>query len=113
MNKEAIFGRYHYQYTEEGYIGDLEISRIGNDKAAFSLFSVTGAPARNIADVPTDTIPFKGNSFVYTIPESDSCSFKVSFYKGFAVVVYTNGYCSGQFGMNATVDGIFIKQSEE
>lgn len=108
-DEEDRYGLYHYQYSEEGSQGSLQVEKLGKDKIAFSIFSVTSAPARNIADVQKDTVSLTGNSFVYTIPGSDSCAFKVSFYKGFVQVNYTKGYCSGQFGMNATVDGVFVK----
>jgi hypothetical protein len=109
VGPDDIYGSYHYQYSDEGVIGDLEISRVGTDKAAFSIFSVTGAPGRNIADV-ADTIAAPSvNSFVYKLPDTDRCEFEVLFYRGFAVVTYRNGYCEGQFGMNATIDGIFLK----
>lgn len=104
-----IFGDYHYQYSEAGYHGDMEVKKVSGDKLAFSIYSVTNDPARNLAEVPMDTVKMSGNSFIYNIPESDSCEFKVKFYRGFAVVDYTRGYCEGQFGMNATVDGIFLK----
>lgn len=104
-----IYGDYHYQYTEEGNQGGCKIEKVGDNKIAFSVFSVTGAPARNIADVPRDTIPLTASSFIYKIPGTDSCEFKVTFYKDFLTVDYTKGYCDGQFGMNATIDGIFLK----
>ena len=104
-----IFGNYHYQYSEDGYQGDFEINKLNDNKIAFSIFSVTGAPGHNIAEVPTDTIQMNGNNFVYKIPETDSCEFRVTFYKDFLTVAYTKGYCAGQFGWNATIDGIFLK----
>ncbi|HEX6334893.1 MAG TPA: hypothetical protein VFZ78_11745, partial [Flavisolibacter sp.] len=102
-------GHYHYQYSEAGYHGDLDVQMISEDRVAFSIFSVTNDPARNLAEVPQDTVQITGNSFLYTIPGSDSCEFRVTFYRTFATVAYTRGYCDGQFGMNATVDGIFLK----
>jgi hypothetical protein len=104
-----VFGNYHYQYGAEGSQGDLSIKKIEEHEASFSIVSVTSAPARNIADVPEDTIQLEQTTFTYTIPESDHCGFKVKFYKEFAYVTYTNGYCAGQFGNNATVDGIYLK----
>lgn len=104
-----IDGIYHYQYSEEGSQGDMQVKRLGENTIAFSIFSVTDAPARNLAEVPEDTVQLTGNSFIYTIPGSDGCQFKVRFYKDFSRVTYTRGYCEGQFGMNATVDGIYLK----
>ena len=104
-----IYGNYHYQFSEYGYQGFLKINKLKNNHISFSIFSVTEHPERNIADVPTDTIPITGNSFRYKLPESDSCEFIVTFYNGFATVDYTKGNCNDQFGMNATIDGVFIK----
>lgn len=109
---KEIYGSYHYQYSEEGYQGDFEINKLRDNKVEFNILSVTGAPGRNIAEVPTDTIQMTGNMFTYKIPDTDSCEFKVTFFKGFLVVNYTKGYCSGQFGLNASIDGIFLKVRE-
>ena len=103
-----IFGSYYYQYGENGNSGDFEINNIHNNRIDFNIISVTGKGG-NIADVPRDTIEIKGNSFIYKIPETDSCEFKTTFYKDFVYINYTKGYCSGQFGLNATIDGIFLK----
>jgi hypothetical protein len=105
-----IFGNYHYQYGENGFNGDFEINRVGNDKVDFNILSLTNVErGPNIAEVEKDTIALKGNSFIYKIPDSDSCEFKTTFYKDFVYINYTKGYCSGQFGLNATIDGIYLK----
>jgi len=104
-----IFGHYHYQYSEAGYQGDLEIKKLPDSKAAFGITSVTGEPARNVAQINNDTIKLSNTHFIYKVPDTDSCEFEVKFYKGFAFIRYTKGYCDGQFGMNATIDGIFLK----
>ncbi|OJU76496.1 MAG: hypothetical protein BGO09_16370 [Bacteroidetes bacterium 47-18] len=103
-------GDYYYQYSEEGTQGALLVRSVGNSRILFEIASVTDAPARNIADVSPDTVTLQGNSFIYTIPETDDCTFKVIFYRDFAYIKYTNGYCNGVFGHNASVDGIFYKQ---
>lgn len=105
-----IFGDYHYQYGENGFNGDFEINKVKNKEIEFEIQSLTNVErGPNIAEVEKDTISLTGNSFIYTIPESDSCEFKVSFYKGFVYINYTKGYCEGEFGLNATIDGIFLK----
>ena len=103
-----IFGEYYYQYGKGGYNGTLRINKVGASKLAFDIFSTTGEPANNMAIVERDTIATIGSQFIYTIPDSD-CRFKVAFYEGFAFVSYTNGYCEGQFGHNASINGIFLK----
>ena len=105
-----MFGNYHYQYGETGYRGDFEFDKIGEGKAAFEISSLTNVErGPNVAEVERDTISFAGNSFVYEIPDSDSCEFKVKFYKDFVYINYTKGYCDSQFGLNATIDGIYFK----
>lgn len=106
---QDIFGHYHYQYSEAGYQGDFEITRLPGSKAAFGITSVTGEPSRNVAQIDDDTIKLNTTHFIYKVPDTDSCEFEVKFYKGFAFIRYTKGYCGGQFGMNATIDGIFLK----
>lgn len=106
---QDIFGHYHYQYSEAGYQGDFEITKLTDSKAAFGITSVTGEPARNIAQIEDDTIKLNNTHFIYKVPNTDSCEFEVKFYKGFAFIKYTKGYCEGQFGMNATIDGLFLK----
>ncbi len=105
-----ISGSYHYQYGEDGYQGDFDVKKIGNNKIEFGVSSLTGEPGRNLADVPTDTIEIKGNTFIYKIPETEDCEFKVTFYRTFLKVDYTKGPClNGPFGFNATVEGIYFK----
>ncbi|MDN3693830.1 hypothetical protein QWZ06_16790 [Chryseobacterium tructae] len=106
---EDLFGHYHYQYSEAGYQGDLVIKKQPNSKAVFGITSVTGEPGRNLAQIDDDTINLKTTNFTYKLADTDDCEFKVKFYKGFAVVQYTQGVCSGQFGMNATIHGIYLK----
>jgi hypothetical protein len=106
---QDIFGHYHYQYSEAGYQGDFEISKLPNSKAVFGITSVTGAPGRNVAQIDDDTINLSTTHFIYKLADTDDCEFEVKFYKGFAFIKYTKGFCEGQFGMNATIDGIFLK----
>ena len=107
LNK--IYGNYHYQYSQEGYQGDFYINKINAKQASFEIFSVTGEPSRNIADIEKDTITLTGNKFHYKVGYEEGCEFDVTFYKDFVYINYTNGDCDGVFGHNATVEGIFLK----
>ncbi len=104
-----IYGDYHYQYSEAGSQGDFNLTRINNEKVSFNIFSVTSEPARNIAEIETDTIKLTKTEFIYKVGETEDCEFKVKFYKDFAFINYTKGYCIGQFGHNATIEGIYFK----
>jgi hypothetical protein len=106
---ENIAGDYYYQYSEAGYQGYLTVRKVDQNKISFSILSVTNAPGRNIADVEADTVLAK-TDFTYKVPGTDSCEFRVRFFKDFAYINYTRGYCVGMFGFNATIDGIFYKQ---
>jgi hypothetical protein len=108
-NAADVFGSYHYQYGTEGYQGDLQIKELPDEHAAFNIFSVTNAPARNIADVPEDTIELNSTAFIYKMEETDDCEFKINFFKDFVYIKYTSGFCISQFGHNATVGGIYLK----
>ncbi len=106
---QDIFGHYHYQYSEAGYQGDFEIKKLSNSKASFGITSVTGEPGRNVAQIDDDTITLVNTQFIYKLPDTENCEFKVEFHKGFVFIKYINGFCDGQFGNNATIDGIFLK----
>jgi hypothetical protein len=105
-----IFGDYHYQYGENGYNGNFEFNKVADGKIAFHIQSLTNIErGPNVAEVEKDTIAFSGDNFIYKMPESDDCEFKVTFYKGFVYINYTKGYCESQFGLNATIDGLYLK----
>ncbi|MDB5223270.1 MAG: hypothetical protein JWN83_1937 [Chitinophagaceae bacterium] len=106
-----IAGNYSYAYGEKGYQGGLNVTKITDDKISFDISSVTSDPSRNIASIDTDTVAIYNNQFIYKIPNSDSCEFRVKFLRDFIFIDYTKGYgdCDGFFGLNASVDGIFIK----
>lgn len=104
-----IFGKYHYQYGEDGYNGDFEINKFDNNMVEFYIHSETNRErGPNMADVEKDTIAMQGDSFVYLIPHTD-CEFKATFYKDFVYINYTKGSGWGVFGMNATIEGIYLK----
>ncbi|WP_300977820.1 hypothetical protein [Flavobacterium sp.] len=105
---KILAGNYHYQYGEKGYHGDLTIKNVGQNKISFDIFSVTNDPARNIAEIDKDTVYAK-TDFVYKVPGDNNCEFRIQFFKDFAYITYTNSQCEGNFGHNATIEGIFYK----
>lgn len=108
-NEGRLAGSYAYRYGAAGRQGTFTLTRLAAGKASFELVAVTAAPARNIADVPLDTISLTGTTFTYALPDAPSCAFQVRFYHDFMVVRYTKGDCSGQFGHNATAEGVYLK----
>ena len=104
-------GRYSYSYGEEGPQGTLTLKTLAGGKAVLEISAVTGAPAFNLADIGADTVTLEGDRILYRFPDAPECSFQVRFYKDFAVVNYlSNEGCTSQFGHNATVEGIFLKE---
>lgn len=105
-------GLYRYAYGEGGAMGSFEFSEAGDGKAVFEIEAFTSVEkGMNDAIVEKDTITFNGDNFIYTIPDTDSCEFKVKFYKDFVYIDYTKGYCTVVFGLNASIDGIFLKRN--
>ena len=113
VNQKDIFGDYQYSYGEFTYNGEFSVEKIDNNHIAFEILSVGNGEAPPIAQVERDTIKLENNNtFTYKLPDSDDCEFKITFYKNFVIVEYLKGNCDGQFGMNATIEGIFIKQNK-
>lgn len=110
VSQKDIFGDYQYSYGEFTYNGEFNVEKIDNNHIAFEIISVGNGEAPPIAEVERDTVKLENNSFIYKLPESDDCEFKITFHKNFVFVEYLKGNCDGQFGMNATIEGIFIKQ---
>ncbi len=110
IRPNEVFGTYVYAYGEEGYSGQLEITGSDSGQADFYLISLTSLNmGPNIAEIERDKVKLKGDYFEYLIPYSENCSIRVDFYREFARVRFTNGDCPGQFGHNATVEGIFAR----
>jgi hypothetical protein len=112
-----ILGTYSYQYGEDGYQGQLEARAKTNQEFDLNISSVTHAPARNIADINSETaLKSKSNVYSYSMPKEESnsdylCDFRVRFFKKFAYVEYTKPLLDidCQFGWNATIEGFFFK----
>lgn len=103
-----MFGEYQYRYGEEGYAGFLDLEKLNDRLAEFTLSSVTSAPGRNIADIGTDTIPIPAVDFNYKLRFTDSCAIHIRFFKHFAQVNTLQDEDCG-FGAYARLDGIYFK----
>ncbi len=107
--KKAILGSYHYQYSNKGSQGNLDLKNKTDNNYSFLFQNVTSDPARNLADL--DGILKKESENVFSYSQKDEytkCDIKLFFYKDFLYVKYTNGDCEG-FGHNATIDGFYRK----
>ncbi len=105
-------GEYYYQFGEKGPLGEWKVRVLGNDKLEVQAFSVTSAPARNMAEIKKDTVKLQGNSFAYSVKSGPDCAIDIQafFFKNFMLVYYTNeNPCPYYFGHNATLEGVFYK----
>lgn len=107
--KGNLGGVYQYQFGEEGESGSMEVDTYEGNHVAFNIRSVTGPPAHNVAVVNDGSAVISDNKFSYVLPESDDCRFEVALYNDFAVVSYRTGSCLHDFGLNATLEGVYIK----
>lgn len=101
-------GTYTYQYGENGYQGSVTIKKLKDQMYSYDIGSVTGAPGRNIADASGEVM-IKNNQF--TIDINKSCSFVATFYNGFLSITQVPSVQTSdcEFGMNATLEGTFLK----
>src|SRR5699024_1266819 len=92
------------------------IRKIGKDSILINAFSVTSAPARNIAEIE-DTVALSGDHFIYKVNMNGDwmdkpCKIvmKGQFYADFLHLIYINeDPCRFYFGHNATLEGIYYK----
>lgn len=112
-----IFGAYHYNYSEQGPQGDVVLEKINEKQAELSMFGVTSAPSRNMADGADKTridLP-QSTHFTYNISYDEeacpTCKVELYFFKHFLYVIYPEeeNVCKGFFGHNATLEGIYYK----
>lgn len=109
LQAKEIAGTYSYAFAPNGFQGAMNVNEVSGDIYSFEISSVTPNPSRNIASVETDTVVVSNNTFDYLLKQSHNCEFKVRFYNGFAVITYIDENFDCEFGLNATVEGIYLK----
>jgi hypothetical protein len=103
---KSVSGTYAYSYSEDGPQGLLSVRQI-NDSAVIEFNNITAGPAYNQATIEPVTVALQNNGLIYTIQEG--CVIRIRFYNDVAVVDYVADASDCLFGMNATVDGIYLK----
>lgn len=114
INK-SIDGTYRYAYPDDGPAGEFAIKRLGKQQVLFAISCHTGAPSFNTAQLPTDTLRINADNQIIYNHKDDTwqCAFTINIYRsGLAVVAYKVGCEDCGFGLNATVDGNYIKTSD-
>lgn len=108
---ENIEGTYRYSYGEYDSEGTLNVRRVGEDRVAFNISSVNGAPSFHMANLPTEGWiegRVEGNVLIHE--DAHDCAVKMTFLEELIDVSYLPGRtCPGRFGLNAAVIGMFRK----
>ena len=107
----GLMGKYCYSWGEYGYNGTIVLKASGNEytHVEYEINAFTSAPSFNMAVTGPQQGEITGNRLLNELEEG--CAFEMLFFNGFIVVRYLDGNnCFGYFGMNATVQGIFLKQ---
>ncbi len=110
-NPDSVFGSYAYRYGKRGYQGQLKLTQINPGQSTLYMFSVTNAPARNMADlVDNDTIAVTKTDFIHPVAYADDCAVHIRFFKHFVMVYYPKASpCQNAFGARATYEGFYYK----
>jgi len=109
LTSNNIPGEYLYRFGEKGSQGGIDIKQTDKTNFLISINCTTAGPSYNVANVEPVNVHMVGNSFIYRVPDTD-CKFKISFFDNFAVITQLKGTECG-FGLNASIDGVFIKTS--
>lgn len=107
--KGSLSGKYIYSFGDNGATGNMTVLHNKNS-VTVSFNNVAAAPAYNMAILDDITLPLTGNKAVYQSGEYGACSFRISFYNGFAVVNYKDNKEDCGFGANAHVSGMYIRE---
>lgn len=107
--KGSFSGFYRYRWGEDGAMGTMTVSHNENS-VTVSFNNVTAAPAYNMAVLDDITLPLSGNEAIYQSGEYRECTFRISFYNGFAVVNYIDNKEDCGFGHNASVNGVYVRE---
>jgi hypothetical protein len=109
LQPTAIDGEYLYRYGENGAQGGLTIKQVQAGEYDIEINCVTASPANNIADIEKTRIHMTNNCIIYKSPDED-CGCRIRVYNGFIVIDVPSGkYC--EYGVGATVEGVFFKTS--
>jgi len=107
LNPAPMTGSFRYQYGKDGATGGVDIKQTGGS-ALLGINCVTEGPAYNLADVETFKAPVVNNTITTKIPDGD-CRFRLRSYNGFVVIDLLDDLMKCGFGMNASIEGVFLK----
>ncbi len=99
-----------------GYSGYIQVKKITNDKIVMTFEVNKGAPSYNSGSF-VDTLTYKNNIALYTVPDDIDSTCKITFHfdkKGVTVVEETADYNSGcGFGHAVVANGFYKRTSSK
>lgn len=101
-------GNYSFNYGKDGPTGWLGIERVGKDSLEIQFNNVTGGPGYSEATVEPVKLPILNNKVYYQ--HSPGCSIRIRFIADIALVDYENEQRECSFGLNASLEGIYLKE---
>lgn len=108
-NVNNPYGIYEYSLGENAGHGQLEIF-LKNRKTMCNIHNTTSAPAFNMGNVEEQECIVENDHFVCTVPDTDGqCQFTIYPFADFALVRYVENKRDCLLGMNATLEGIYLK----
>jgi hypothetical protein len=107
LTANSIDGEYDYHYGKVGGDGGVNIRHVNGNNYKISMGAVTGAPANNVANVEDTTIRIVNNTAIFKL--GPQCAFRINIYKGFMVIKRLTDLMPCGFGMNASIEGTFMK----
>jgi hypothetical protein len=112
LNPVSITGEYVYSFGKDGAGGSMVIKSLGRNNYLMEVGCVTDGPAYNLANVDATKIHLTHDSTIFQ-PADPGCRFKIRFFKNFLVIDFLGPSINPcGFGNNASIDGVFIKTSE-
>lgn len=118
-SSNTLAGEYRYSHGKDQQYGVATLSGTEGGGMEFTITSYTAAPAYNEAYLSFSASAsgegksrLQGNRVLYEADES--CAVEILLFSDFLVTRYIERkHCSGWFGMNATIEGMFVKQNKK
>ena len=107
-DQNPIAGEYRYSWGDNRAEGKMRVTATGRGSIEYEINTHVGAPSFNMADVGPETVTLEKNRVVVEL--ADNCAFEILLFNGFAAIRHIDDkICWGYFGMNANVDGLYLK----
>ncbi|MGZ3755612.1 MAG: hypothetical protein ACXVAY_09525 [Mucilaginibacter sp.] len=107
-----VNGTYEYHWGKKGASGVTGIKQTSPGNYLIEVSCVTSPPPMNLANLETFKAKMIGNAITFKIPDED-CRYTIKLFNNFIVIDRINGSGQCGFGLNADINGVFIKTSNK